>query len=79
MLDPTADLGQLKTELVNETNKKTELNKLLRDLGSELTEAKKAVLDATNRFQKVKNEIKCCEDKIKTLKTNIKSESQYGG
>jgi predicted nucleic acid-binding Zn-ribbon protein len=77
-LDHTADLGQLKQELVRETNKKVELNKLLREAGTELTNSKKNVLDCNDVFQKIKNEIKCCEDRIKTLKTSIHSERDCG-
>jgi predicted nucleic acid-binding Zn-ribbon protein len=79
MIDHTFDLGQLKEQLANATNKKSELNKLLRDAGSELTTSKKNVLDCVNVFQKIKNEIKCCEDEIKGLKTMIRSEQGFGG
>lgn len=78
MIDHTQDLGMLKERLANETNRKSELNKLLRDEGTTLTEAKKSVLDSTNRFQKIKNEIKATEDLIKTLKTLIRSEGTFG-
>jgi len=77
-LDASHDLGMLKQALVDETNKKSELNKLLREAGTGLKEAKKTVLDWWDNFQKIKNQIRCCEDNIKSLKIQIRSEQECG-
>ena len=78
MLDSTHDLGQLKIELVNETNKKSELWKLLIEYGDKLSKAQQGVLQAKNEYMQIKTQIKCCEDRIRTLKTNIKAEGEFG-
>ena len=72
------DLGQLKMNLINETNKKAEFWQLLIKYGEELSKAKQEVLGANNRYMQVKTQIKCCEDKIRTLKATIKAENEYG-
>lgn len=78
-LDHTDDLGQLKEQLVNETNKKAALWELLIEYGDLLSKAKEEVLKANNLYMQVKTKIKCCEDKIRTLKTTIRAEREYGG
>mgnify|MGYP001436804089 CR=1 FL=1 len=78
MLDSTHDLGQMKIELVNETNKKAELWKLLIEYGDKLSKAQQNVLQAKNEYMQIKTQIKCCEDRLRTLKTNIKAEGEFG-
>lgn len=78
-LDHTADLGQLKQELVLETNKKAELWQLLIKAGDELSKSKQTALQCNNLYMQIKTQIKVADERIKTLKTMINSEKATGG
>ena len=79
MLDHKDDLGQLKQQLVSETNKKTELWQLLIKYGDEWNKKKQESLEAQNLYMQIKTQLKMCDEKIKSLKTLIRSEKDFGG
>ena len=77
MIDHTADLAQLKINLFEETNKKSALWELLLTTGDELNSCKRTTLEVYGRHSKIKAQLKCCEDNIRTLKAAIKSENEF--
>jgi hypothetical protein len=79
MLDHTADLGQMKQNLAEETNFKTELWNMLIKQGEQFNLAQQEVLKEKNKYMQIKTQIRMSEDKIKTLKTIIKAEQTFGG
>ena len=77
MIDPSADLGMLQSELAQETNKKVALYDLLITTGDELNKAKREALESYGRHTKVKTQLRASEDRIKTLKNIINSQREY--
>jgi len=77
-LNHTFDLGQLKEQLANGTNRKTELWNLLMKAGTEVNSAQNNLNDAKDVYMKVKVQIRQCDEKIKSLKVMINTERQFG-
>ena len=79
MLNHTFDLGQLKEQLAQETNKKTNLWDLLMKAGTEVNSAQNNLNNAKDLYMKVKVQIRQCDERIKSLKVLINAERQFGG
>jgi hypothetical protein len=69
----------LKEQLANETNKKSALFELLIKYGEEWNKKKQENLEAQNAYMQIKTKIRVCDEKIKTLKTLIRTEEMVGG
>jgi len=73
------DVAKLNCAEDTEVNRFDELNKLLREEGTCLTETKKAVLDSNDRFHKIKNEIKCCVERLRVIRSVKHAQGAFGG
>jgi hypothetical protein len=77
-LDSTHDLFKLKETLVQKTNLKSQLWNELMEAGTQLTKARNLVNDAQDLYMKKKTELRRADEDIKTLKTLIRSEGEFG-